>query len=70
MLSCSSPNQELRQGSLSSAAKKDRLEYVKTSWKGFEIYHFSRFANQNFIRRSTMVTDIFEGFEPPPSKYS
>ena len=26
----------------SSVAKKDRLEYVKSSWKGSEIYGFSR----------------------------
>ena len=53
----------------SSAAKKDRLEYVKSSWKGSEIYRFSCLATQNFIPRSTMVADIFEEFEPPSKKF-
>ena len=53
----------------SSAAKKDRLEYVKSSWKGSKIYRFSRSATQNFIRRPTIVADIFEDFEPPSKKF-
>ena len=47
----------------SSAAKKDRLEYMKFHWKGSEIYRFSHSAAQNFLCRSTMVADIFEDFE-------
>ena len=48
--------------------KKDRLQYVKSHWKGSEIYRFSRPATQNFIRRPTMVADIFEDLEPPSKK--
>ena len=40
-------SQELCQGEDSSAAKKDRLEYVKSHWKWSEIYRFSRSATQN-----------------------
>ena len=58
---------EVRGGS--SAVKKDRLECVKSSWKGSEIYRFSRSLTQNVFPRPTMVADIFEDFEPP-SKYS
>ena len=53
----------------SSAAKKDSLEYVKSSRKGSEIYRFSRFATQNVIPRSAMVGDIFKDFEPPSKKF-
>ena len=53
----------------SSAAKKDRLEYVKSSWKGSEIYRFSCSAAQNFILQPTMVANIFEEFEPPSKKF-
>ena len=60
MSPCSHLNQEF-----SFAAKKDRLVYVKSHWKGSKIYCFSRALMQNFIRRLTMVADIFEGFEPP-----
>ena len=49
----------------SSAVKKDTLEYMKSSWKGSEIYRFSRFVTQNFISRSATVADISEDFEPP-----
>ena len=50
-------------------AKKDRLEYVKSHWKGSEIYRFSRFVTRNFLCQSTMVADIFEDFEPPCKKF-
>ena len=50
-------------------AKKDRLEYAKSHWKGFEIYRYSRSVAQNFFCRSTMVADIFEDFEPPSEKF-
>ena len=47
----------------SSAGKKDRLEYVKSSWKRSKIYRFSCSAIQNFIPPLTKVADIFEEFE-------
>ena len=50
-------------------AKKDRLEYVKSYWKGSEIYCFSRSVTRNFLCRSTMVVDISEDFEPPSKKF-
>ena len=53
----------------SSAAKKHRLEYVKSSWKGYEIYRFSCSATQHFIPRPTMLADIFEEFEPLSKKF-
>ena len=53
----------------SSVANKDRLEYLKSSWKESEIYRFSCSATQNFIPRSAMVADIFEEFEPPSKKF-
>ena len=53
----------------SFVASKDRLEYVKSSWKGSEIYRFSCSATQNFIPRPAMVADIFEDFEPPSKKF-
>ena len=37
--------------------------------KEFEIYHFRCSATQNFIRRSTMVADIFEDFDRPSKKF-
>ena len=49
--------------------KKDRLQYVKSHWKGSEIYRFGHYSTQNFIRRPTMVADIFEDFEPPSKKF-
>ena len=68
MLSCSCLNQELSREN-SSAAKKDRLEYVKSHWKGSNIYRFSRSVTQNFLHLSTMVTDISADFEPPSKKF-
>ena len=54
----------------SSLAKKDYVsEYVKSSWKGSQIYRCNRSTTQNFIRRSTMVANIFEDFEPPSKKF-
>ena len=53
----------------SSAAEKDRLEYMKSSWEGSEIYRFSCFAIQNFIFRPTMVADKFGEFEPPSENF-
>ena len=38
-------------------------------WKKSEIYRFSRFATQSFLRRPTMVANIFEDFEPPSKKF-
>ena len=46
--------------------KKDRLDYVKSHWKESEK---SRSAFQNPLRRSTMVANIFEDFEPPSKKF-
>ena len=53
----------------SSADKKDRLVYAKSSWKGSEIYRFSCSASQNSIPRPTMVADILYDFEPPSKKF-
>ena len=50
-------------------AKKDRLEYVHSHWKGSKIYRFSRSATQIFLRWRTMVADISEDFEPPSKKF-
>ena len=50
-------------------AKKDRLEYKKSHWKGSKIYRFSCFVTRNFLCRSTMVADIFEDLEPPSKKF-
>ena len=58
-------NQELSQEN-SSAAKKDRLEYTKSYWKGFEI---SSSGTHSFLRWLTMVADIFKDFEPPCKKF-
>ena len=49
----------------SSAAKKYRLELVKSHWKRSEIYLFSRSLTQTFLRHPTIVADIFENFEQP-----
>ena len=49
--------------------KKDRLQYVKSHWEGSESYCFSRSATQNFLRRPTVMADIFEDFEPPSIKF-
>ena len=38
-------------------------------WKKSEIYHFNRFATQNFLRRPTMLANIFEDSEPPSKKF-
>ena len=48
--------------------KTSSIEYVKSYWKGSKIYCLSRFAAQNFLRRPTMVTVIFNDFEPPSKK--
>ena len=53
----------------SSADKKDRLVYAKSSWKGSEIYRFSCSASQNFIPLPTMGADILYDFEPPSKKF-
>ena len=42
---------------------------MKSSWKWFEIYHFSRSATQHFVHKRTMVANIFEEFELPPKKF-
>ena len=68
MPSCSCFNQELCREN-SSALKKDRSEYVKSHWKGSEIYSFGRSATQIFLRRLTMVADISEDFEPPSKRF-
>ena len=69
MPSCSCLNEQLGRGrESSSAAKKDRLEYVKSRWKGSEFCRFNRSVTKNFLRLSTMVNDIFEDFEPPFEK--
>ena len=52
----------------SSAAKEDKLEYMKCYWKGPKLYRFSRYATQNFLRRPTMVAVIFKDFKPPSKK--
>ena len=44
----------------SSAATKYRLEYVKSQWKGSEIYPFSSSTSQDFLCWPTMVADIFK----------
>ena len=53
----------------SSAAKKDRLEFMKSHWKRSEIYRLSRSTTQNFLCRPTMVADISEYFESPSKKF-
>ena len=53
----------------SSATKKDRLEYVKSVWKGSEIYCFRCSTTQNFIPLPTLATDIFEEFESPSKDF-
>ena len=42
---------------------------MKSHWKGSEIYHFSRSATQNILRRPAIVTDIFEEFQQPFQKF-
>ena len=69
MPSSSCLNQELRYREHSSAAKKYRLEYLKSHCKGSEIYHSSRSTTQIFLPQPTVVADIFEDFEPPSKKY-
>ena len=49
--------------------KKDRLDYVKSYWKGSEIYRFSRSATPNFLHRPSMMVKISEDFEPPYKKF-
>ena len=47
-----------------------KLEYMKSHWKGSEIYRFSRSTTQHFcLRRETMVANIFEDFEPSSKKF-
>ena len=38
---------------------------MKFHWKRSEIYRFRRSLTQNFLRRPSMVADIFEDFVPP-----
>ena len=45
-------------------AKKEVREISES-----EIYYFSRSTTQNFLRRPTMVANIFEDFEPPSKKF-
>ena len=45
--------------------KKDTIEYLKSHSKGSEIYRLSYSTVPNFLRQPTMVTNIFEDFEPP-----
>ena len=68
MPSCTYLNQELGKENR-SAAKKDRLEYVKSHWKVSQMYRFSRRATQIFVRRPTIVADISDNFEPPSNKF-
>ena len=68
MPSCTYLNQELGKENR-SAAKKDRLEYVKSRWKVSQIYRFSRRATQIFVRRPIIVADISDNFEPPSNKF-
>ena len=52
-----------------SETKKDTIEYLKSHSKGFEIYRLSCSTTPNFLRRPTMVADIFEDFEPPSKEF-
>ena len=52
-----------------AAAKKDRLEYVKSHRKESEICHFNLSASQNPLRWPIKEVDIFEDFEPPSNKF-
>ena len=70
MPSSSCLNQELRYREHSSAAKKYRLEYLKSHCKGSEIYRSSCSTTQNFLRLPTALAHIFEeDFEPPSKKF-
>ena len=53
----------------SSETKKGTIKYLKSHSKGSKIYRFSCSTTINFLRRSTMVIDIFEYFEPPSKKF-
>ena len=53
----------------SSETKKDTIQYLKSHSKGSEIYRLSCSTNPNFFPRPTMVTNIFEDFEPPSKKF-
>ena len=53
----------------SSAAKEDRLKYVKFNWKGPALYRASRSTTQSFLGGQTIVTYIFEDFESPSKKF-
>ena len=53
----------------SSETKKETIEYLKSHSRGSEIYRLSCFTTPNFLRRLTMVTDIFENFDPPSKKF-
>ena len=53
----------------SSETKKDTIEYLKSHSKRYEIYRLSGSTTPNFLRWPTMVTDIFENFEPPSKKF-
>ena len=52
-----------------SGTKKVTIEYLKSHSKESEIYRLSCSTIPNFLRRPTMVTDIFEDFEPPSKKF-
>ena len=67
-LSCWCLYQELSREN-SSAAKKDRLQYVKSHWKRSEVYRFTRSATQNFLQWPTMVTHISGDFQPLSKKF-
>ena len=46
------------------------LIYTINIWFNFVPgYRSSHSTTQNFFRRSTMVANIFEGFEPPSKKF-
>ena len=53
----------------SSVTKKDILKYLQSHWKESQFYRFSRSTTQNFLRRSTMLVNIFEDFESPSKKF-
>ena len=41
---------------------------MKSHWKGFKTYRFSRSTTQNFLSWSTTVAGIFEDFELPSKR--
>ena len=45
------------------------IEHLKSHWKGSDIYRLNFSTTPNFLHRPTMVTNIFEDFEPPSKKF-